>query len=65
MADKEDALRELRERLLDKFGAKVSEEVLNEIFDAGAWFGVEFITGEIERRAAKRVNNLIDRSKMS
>lgn len=65
MASKEDALRILKAKLMRKFGAEVRDEVINEIFDAGAWYGAEFITDELEKRVAERKGVVPDRAKLS
>lgn len=65
MASKADALRVLKERLKKKFGVEVRDDVVNEIFDAGAWFGAEFITDELEKRAATRRGEEFDHAKLS
>lgn len=65
---KAEALQDLKARLERLFGeVEIRKEVMNEIFDAGAWFGAEFVTGEIERRAIERKGAIppIDPSKLS
>mgnify|MGYP003290235275 CR=1 FL=1 len=67
MENKIDCLRRLTQELKEKYGkdGEVKIEVLNEIFDCGAWFGVEALTETMEKRAAARENEQIDRTKLS
>ena len=52
MEDKIDCLRRLMQELKEKYGedGEVRPEVLNDIFDAGAWFGVDALTETINKR---------------
>ena len=67
MEGKIEVLRKLMQRLKEKYGedGEINGEVLNEIFDCGAWFGVEALTETMERRASTRESEPIDRSKLS
>lgn len=67
MDGKIETLRRLMQQLKEKYGkdGEVKIEVLNEIFDCGAWFGVEALTETMEKRAAARENEQIDRTKLS
>ena len=52
MENKIDCLRRLTQELKEKYGkdGEVRPEVLNDIFDAGAWFGVDALTETMNKR---------------
>lgn len=52
MEDKLSCLRRLMQELKEKYGkdGEVRPEVLNDIFDAGAWFGVDVLTESMKKR---------------
>lgn len=52
MENKIDCLRRLMQELKEKYGkdGEVRPEVLNDIFDAGAWFGVDALTETMNKR---------------